>query len=78
MAENPSAHSDELEAIATEANVLTHLLCFICERHFEQFSEATTADVDAWSHDVAARALRAGWRFRDGKIYCPGCWSTRD
>jgi hypothetical protein len=69
--------SDELEDMATEANILTHLLCFVCERHFEQQSESPIEDVDVWSHDVARRAIRAGWRFADRKVYCPGCWKEK-
>ena len=78
MADKTPVASGELESIATEASVLTDLLCYECERHFEQASESTIEDVDAWSHDVAARAMHAGWHFADRKIYCPACWSRRE
>ena len=52
-----------LAAIDLEANILTHLLCYRCERHFEQHSESTITDVDLWSRDAATRAMQAGWRF---------------
>ena len=75
MTEEPVARDAELSAIALEADILTHLLCYRCERHFEQHSESTIADVDLWSHDVATRAMRAGWRFADRRILCPECFS---
>ena len=64
----------ELAAIDLEANILTHLLCYRCERHFEQQSESSIADIDGWSRDAATRAMETGWRFADREIVCPDCF----
>jgi len=77
VADGDQSGADELESMASEADILTHLLYYQCERHFEQASESEIQDVEAWSLDAARRAMRAGWHFAASKIYCPACWKRR-
>ena len=72
---NNDFHSEsaELEGMDLDANILTHLLCYKCERHFEQFSESKIEDVHHWSRDVSIRAMQAGRHFVDCEILCPDC-----
>ena len=75
MTDEPPIREAELTAIDLEANILTHLLCYRCERHFEQHSESTITDVDSWSRDAATRAMQAGWRFVAPQALCPTCFA---
>ena len=72
----PSWHT-ELESIALDADILTHLLCYRCERHFEQHSESDISDVGRWSHEAATRAVRAGWRYLEREVVCPDCLARK-
>ena len=65
----------ELDLMDLDANILTHLLCYKCELHFEEFSESQTENVHLWSRDVATRAMQAGWRYVDRQIICYDCFT---
>ena len=77
MTDEAASRQAELEAIALDADILTHLLCYRCERHFEQHSEGSISDVDLWSHDAAARAMRVGWRYLEREVVCPDCLAPK-